>query len=309
VGNYHNVFLKSDGGVWTFGYNALGQLGDGSQSDRAEPVQIATGAKKVAVGYWRSFFIKNDDSLWGAGYNPHGELHPSSNTVISTPILIATDVADVTAGGTSTGAGHIMIVKTDESLLTAGVNDVGQLGDGTTIIRPSPVKVAKRVTKVAAGGMHSLYLQGPVDPQAEYAKWSKAGGLVGNNANPQEVPWHDGVPNLLKYAFNLAADRPHCATLHQQSPVFGLPSIQYYKDWDPPILHVEYLRRKDSGLIYEPRVSSELNPESFEIVTGDTGVVTPIDSDWERVTIFVTCDPHATPRLFVVIGVTLPNPP
>ena len=45
AGSNHSVFLKSDGSVWTVGFNNAGQLGDGTTSDRnhAERVKDALG--------------------------------------------------------------------------------------------------------------------------------------------------------------------------------------------------------------------------------------------------------------------------
>lgn len=39
-GGYHTVALKSDGTVWSWGYNLYGALGDGSTTDRYIPVQV-----------------------------------------------------------------------------------------------------------------------------------------------------------------------------------------------------------------------------------------------------------------------------
>jgi hypothetical protein len=38
--DYHNIALKSDGSVWTWGFNANGQLGDNTTTDRSTPVQV-----------------------------------------------------------------------------------------------------------------------------------------------------------------------------------------------------------------------------------------------------------------------------
>ena len=40
AGGEHTVFLKADGTVWATGYNAFGQLGDGTTTDRLYPVQV-----------------------------------------------------------------------------------------------------------------------------------------------------------------------------------------------------------------------------------------------------------------------------
>lgn len=39
-GGYHALALKSDGTVWTWGYNNKGQLGDGTLTNRGNPVQV-----------------------------------------------------------------------------------------------------------------------------------------------------------------------------------------------------------------------------------------------------------------------------
>ena len=43
-GEIHNVALKSDGTVWTWGWNAFGQLGNGTTNDAYTPVQAGLGS-------------------------------------------------------------------------------------------------------------------------------------------------------------------------------------------------------------------------------------------------------------------------
>ena len=40
-GQSHTLILKSDGTVWSMGYNYYGELGDGSNTQRAYPVQVS----------------------------------------------------------------------------------------------------------------------------------------------------------------------------------------------------------------------------------------------------------------------------
>src|SRR6185369_10902744 len=52
VGEDHALLLKSDGTVWALGKNADGQLGDGTTTARAAPVQVVglTGITAIAAG-------------------------------------------------------------------------------------------------------------------------------------------------------------------------------------------------------------------------------------------------------------------
>ena len=142
----HSLFIKSDGSLWAMGQNNLGQLGDGTTTDRNSPVKIeASGVSWVATSSGASFYLKSDGSLWamGGGYG-------------NTPAQIeASGVTAVDAGGN-----HSLYVKSDGSLWAMGQNNYGQLGDGTTSQRASPVQVeVSGVTAVDAGGNHSLYVK------------------------------------------------------------------------------------------------------------------------------------------------------
>lgn len=42
TGGRHSLAVKSDGTVWAWGWNAYGQLGDGTHRDRFTPIQVAS---------------------------------------------------------------------------------------------------------------------------------------------------------------------------------------------------------------------------------------------------------------------------
>lgn len=57
---YHSLAVKGDGTVWAWGANALGQLGDGSTTNRKLAVQIGTiaNATVVAAGKEHSLALR-----------------------------------------------------------------------------------------------------------------------------------------------------------------------------------------------------------------------------------------------------------
>jgi len=52
--------VKKDGTVWAWGNNSLGELGDGTTTDRATPVRVKdlSGVKDIAAGYAHSLAVK-----------------------------------------------------------------------------------------------------------------------------------------------------------------------------------------------------------------------------------------------------------
>ncbi len=50
AGAFHTVFVKVDGTAWSTGWNAYGQLGDGTKSDKSTPVQVLTLTEVQARG-------------------------------------------------------------------------------------------------------------------------------------------------------------------------------------------------------------------------------------------------------------------
>lgn len=51
AGVSHSLALKSDGTIWTWGENSSGQLGDGTETLRATPVQVRAGGLGTIPGF------------------------------------------------------------------------------------------------------------------------------------------------------------------------------------------------------------------------------------------------------------------
>src|SRR5664280_1110047 len=92
AGGNHTCAVKTDGSTWCWGYNVVGELGDGTaELIRLVPVSVKLplGAKAVAVGYMHTCAIATDGSVWCWGDNRTGELgsatEPCDATLCSNP--------------------------------------------------------------------------------------------------------------------------------------------------------------------------------------------------------------------------------
>jgi alpha-tubulin suppressor-like RCC1 family protein len=91
-GKDHNIALKSDGTVWTWGLNDQGQLGNGEQNSNINPVPKRVpdleGIISIAAGYKHSVVLKNNGTAWAWGYNGHGQLGNGSRSNSRVPVKV-----------------------------------------------------------------------------------------------------------------------------------------------------------------------------------------------------------------------------
>ena len=82
--------LKQDGTVWAWGYNAHGELGDGTRTDRMTPVQVQdlTGVTAIAAGLTHTLFLKGDGSVWATGMNAENQLGDGTTTDRLSPVQV-----------------------------------------------------------------------------------------------------------------------------------------------------------------------------------------------------------------------------
>ncbi len=147
------------GTVNTWGYNNLGQLGDGSTANKLLPQAInLNGVTAIAAGGAHSLALKSDGTVWGWGNNASGQLGDGTGTNRLTPVQVPgfSGVRAIAAGWY-----HSLALKQDGTVWSWGSNTYGQLGDGTQLVSALPIQVRglSGVTAIAAGVYYSVALK------------------------------------------------------------------------------------------------------------------------------------------------------
>ena len=126
-GANHMAAIKTDGSLWTWGFNTSGQLGTNDATTRSTPVTTFSGGntwKQVSAGRNHTMAIKTDGSLWGWGGSGYA-IGNNNTTNRSTPVTTFTggnNWKQVSAGHNITGA-----IKTDGSLWVWGADQFSPL--------------------------------------------------------------------------------------------------------------------------------------------------------------------------------------
>jgi hypothetical protein len=194
----HVAAIKTDGTLWTWGYNPYGGLGDNTSINKSSPVQTAAGGttwRTVSAGGTAAgncAAIKTDGTLWTWGYNTFGVLGDGTEIYRSSPgqtAVSGTNWAQVSSGGY-----HMMAIKTDGTLWTWGKNDQGQLGTNDRTHRSQPVQTVTGGTNWSQvdGSIGGFGFTVAIKTDGTLWNWGSAYyGTLGDNtnlSNPKSSP-------------------------------------------------------------------------------------------------------------------------
>ncbi|HVR83498.1 MAG TPA: RCC1 repeat-containing protein, partial [Planctomycetota bacterium] len=195
AGNLHGLALLSDGTVWSWGDNTLGQLGQGTSSTSpvSTPAEVMnlTSVIDLSAGASQSMAIRKDGSVWVWGNNGSGQLGIAGGAAVLTQ---ATQVPSLSSAiGIAAAASTCYAVRNDGSALSWGYNGNGECGLGTQSLvvgTPTVIPGLSSVSAMAGGWAQALALQddGTVQSWGQDV-WGQLGNGLGVNYDlPIEVP-------------------------------------------------------------------------------------------------------------------------
>ena len=222
AGNEHSLVIDAVDQAWAWGYNGNGQLGDGTNTDRNKPNNVAvdTGLAKViaiSAGYSHNLAIDDTGQAWAWGANWSGQLGDGTSTRRNKPIKVAVDTGLAKVIAIAVGHSHSLVIDATGQAWAWGANGSGQLGNGTNTNRTKPVKVAvdtglSSVIAIAAGDSYSLAIDTSGQAWAWGANWSGqlGDGTTTSHNKPIKVAIDTGLASVIAIAAsnssNLAID-------------------------------------------------------------------------------------------------------
>ena len=149
--------LFSNGAYYNWGYNAAGQLGNGTTADSDVPVhvQLPGPVRQVSQGgsgptNGQTVAILSDGSVWAWGDNKKGQIGDGSRANAEVPVRVSVP-AGVTFDKINSGGYSCYAIDSSGRLWAWGGNDNGQLGTGSTVrVETRPVDVGIHLTQVSS---------------------------------------------------------------------------------------------------------------------------------------------------------------
>jgi alpha-tubulin suppressor-like RCC1 family protein len=148
AGASNHAVYDAGGTVYACGVNSAGDLGDGSLRNAVTPVRVAgldgSSVTALVASYADSGALLSDGEYLDWGYNGNGQLgdgHAGRSSDVPVRVGLRDPVTQVAQGGSIWHNGQTLVLLSDGSLWSWGDNWAGQLGDGTTVTRASPVRI------------------------------------------------------------------------------------------------------------------------------------------------------------------------
>ena len=196
-GSFSTLGVKTNGTLWSWGYNVYGNLGHNNRSpagDYSSPTQVGSGTdwKQCTVDNYNSAgAVKTNGTLWTWGQNQSGNLGLNQNGgFLSSP----TQIPGTTWRTFTKAENHGMATKTDGTLWMWGYGGFGNLGQNNQTTRSSPIQVGTDTnwSTLHTGGRHGLVAAFKTD--GTFWTWgANDDGALGHNnrtqySSPMQVP-------------------------------------------------------------------------------------------------------------------------
>jgi len=193
AGKRHTCALTSNGGIKCWGGNNDGQLGDGTTIDRHTPVDVSgltSGVQAIAAGSSHTCALMTNGEVKCWGDNENAQLGDGATINQNKPVNVVGLSSGVKA--VAAGDGHTCALTGSGGIKCWGRNTSGQLGDGTTLERRTPVDVnglTSGVQAIATGISHTcaLMISGGVKCWGNNYEGELGDGTTINRSTPIDV--------------------------------------------------------------------------------------------------------------------------
>ena len=195
--------VAAGGSLRAWGLNDFGQLGNDTtiSSDTPVKVQLPPGTRVTSMraGCGHSLALTTTGHVLAWGDNSDGALGDGTTTSTGTPVMVklppGTKVKAVRAG-----CRHSLALTTTGHVLAWGFSGQGELGNGSILSSPEPVRVklpkGTRVTAISAGAYHSL---ARTTTRHLYAWGANSGGQLGDGTTTnRDIPVKVKLPKRTK---------------------------------------------------------------------------------------------------------------
>jgi alpha-tubulin suppressor-like RCC1 family protein len=219
AGGTFSLAVRNDGKVWSWGYNADGQLGQGTSGapigTPAQVLSINNGAL-VAGSNYNGVALATDGTVWTWGDNTKGGLGNGSGQVGQIPVEVPNFTGAISVAG---GDNFSIAVRSNGTVWGWGTNTAGQLGTGGTSPNPvtAPVQASgiTTATAVTAGFNHGLALL----TGGTVVGWgNNAYGQVGDGSSGNIRPTPVSLPALAKIT-TIVSTELHNAAIKDDPPI------------------------------------------------------------------------------------------
>ena len=190
-GQYHTCAALKDGSVRCWGGNSQAALGDGTLTERLAPVKVVGLPGKavgITAGQWHTCALLQGGGVACWGKNLSGQT--GDGKAFGNYSLARASVLPAKATDFDVGNGHVCASLASGKMMCWGLNQFGQVGDGSKEMKASPAEVPLadgNVISVGLGGEHTCAVQS--NGAAHCWGHNKWGRLGDGTEQDRLTPW------------------------------------------------------------------------------------------------------------------------